>query len=80
MKNPLNYIIKYKIKTTAGETPDIDEIYFSKKTAVTRYLDILDGSIFPASGPGSISELAILQAFKNGTIGDITNKVNKFIA
>lgn len=79
MKKPLNYIVKYKIRTTSGENPDIDEIYFSKKTAVTRYLDILGGFIFPGSGSGSISSLAILQAFNDGNIEDITSKINKFI-
>lgn len=78
MKKPLNYIVKYNIETTAGDHPGIDETYFSKKTAITRYLAILDGSVFPMSGPGSISSLVILAAYKNG-IEDITGKVNKFI-
>jgi hypothetical protein len=78
MKKPLNYIVKYNIETSAGDHPGIDEAYFSKKTAITRYFAILDGSVFPMSGPGSISSLAILAAYKNG-IEDITEKVNKFI-
>lgn len=78
MKKPLNYIVKYNIETTAGDHPDIDEMYFSRKSAITRYLSILDGSIFPMSGAGSISSLAILAAYKN-SIEDITEKVNKFI-
>lgn len=79
MKKTINYIIKYKIKTNAGDLPDIDEIYCSKEAALTRYLVILGGSVFPSSGPGSISSLAILQAFNDGTIEDLTAKVNKAI-
>lgn len=73
MKKPLNYIVKYNIETSAGDHPGIDEAYFSKKTAITRYFAILDGSVFPMSGPGSIQALPFWQHIKNG-IEDITEK------
>ncbi len=55
----LNYIINYMIETENG-LKETDEIYFSKKDMLTRYLNILNKhKKFPAWGIGSISSLKI---------------------
>lgn len=80
MKKILNYGITYKIVTENGLECK-DEIYFTKKDMLTRYLNILDDNkIFPSTGIGSISELRIYATHKNSdTIEDLTSKINKFI-
>lgn len=80
MKKPLNYVVQYRIVTNNSSQPElIDELYVTKRSALIRYLAILDGNIFPRSGAGSISELKVYRTFKSGPAEDITATINRFI-
>lgn len=83
MKKILNYIITYMQEDENKLLIQKEELYFSKKYMLTRYLNILDSNnekSFPFSGVGSISSLKILVAYVNyDDIEDITGKINKFI-
>lgn len=81
-KGVINYSITYKKQDKSGNYKQIEEVYFLKKTALLRYLNILDGeNVFPHFGENSICELKIWEIYRSNTkpAENITAKVNKFL-